>query len=135
MKRINGPTRHSAGYVLVRAEDHPRAVHGRVCEHVLVVERALGRLLPSSVAIHHVNEIKSDNRNCNLVVLQNQGEHIELHARLRVLRAGGDPWTQRMCCVCHQPKAFGEFYAPKDRRISSRCKQCSRDRFPRREAA
>ena len=41
-----GRTRHKAGYVMVRAPDHPRATSGPyVFEHILVAEDLLGRFL------------------------------------------------------------------------------------------
>lgn len=114
----------SLGYVRVMCPGHPRAIRGYVHEHVLVVERALGRYLQSPAVVHHVNEVRSDNTPSNLVVLQSQSEHVELHARLRVLRSGGDPWRQRMCSCCG-PCALTEFYKPKDRAFSSLCRKCS----------
>lgn len=128
-RRRLGLIDHVGGYRLASAPGHARATHGRILEHVAIVESVLGRALPDGAVIHHVNEIKGDNRNANLAVLQGQREHVELHARLRVLRAGGNPWTQRLCCYCHHPKAFDDFYRHlKDREYSSACKDCSRSR-------
>ena len=102
---------------------------GYVKEHILVAEEAVGHTLQTGAVVHHINEIKSDNRNMDLVVLQDHAEHAALHYRLRVLRAGGDPWTQRFCCGCHQLLDKSEFYRVKrDAGYHGECKQCSRAR-------
>lgn len=128
MHRTLGPTMDTSGYVLVRAEGHPRAILGRVLEHIIVAERVIGHLLPVGVTVHHVNEDKTDNRPGNLAVLQSQSEHVALHARLRVLRAGGNPWTDRLCCYCHIAKDQSAFYELAGGQRSSACKDCSRKR-------
>lgn len=90
------------GHVSMRAPEHPRATSfGRVHEHVLVAERALGRVLPDGVEIHHVNEDPSDNRSCNLVICQDHAYHMLLHKRMRALAACGDA-NARPCRFCHK---------------------------------
>jgi hypothetical protein len=115
------------GYALVWAPDHPR-VHadGYIFEHIAVVEKALGHYLPATAKVHHHNGVKDNNRNDNLVALENDGEHSSLHQRRRVQLAGGDPWTQSICCRCHRPKDKSEFYVLKSGRLSGDCKECSR---------
>lgn len=59
---------HENGYVRVRAPDHPRA-HDRnpyVLEHILVMERVLGRYLVPNERVHHRNGRRNDNRAENL---------------------------------------------------------------------
>lgn len=44
------------GYVQFCIPNHPRASSkGTVAEHVVVVERAMGKYLPSTVHVHHVD--------------------------------------------------------------------------------
>jgi hypothetical protein len=76
----NGGIGYSNGYVLKRAEDHPRA-RGKghyVAEHILVAEATLGRLLAAEEIVHHINHDPRDNRSENLVVMS-AGEHSTLH--------------------------------------------------------
>lgn len=116
------------GYVAVYIPGHPRATKGFVLEHVVMAERAVGRPLPIGAIVHHVNDNKQDNRRDNFAVLENHAEHRNLHVRRAVLRAGGNPWTQRVCCYCKVPKDFAAFYKPKDRARTSECKECARSR-------
>jgi HNH endonuclease len=61
-----GRTRHKAGYVMVRAPDHPRASLGYVFEHILVAEELIGRFLMEGESVHHMNGVRDDNRPENL---------------------------------------------------------------------
>ena len=84
-----GGRQEQRGYVIITvAEPHPRFGR-RVPEHVLIVEKVLGRLLKyisqahrDNETVHHINEIKKDNRNKNLLICTH-GYHMSLHHRMR----------------------------------------------------
>jgi hypothetical protein len=69
--------KHSQGYVLEYARDHPRAHNGYVYQHVLVWERHHGSLSEGYV-VHHINHVKDDNRLENLHAMP-FGDHSRLH--------------------------------------------------------
>lgn len=125
---------------LSHEETHPRFKGGRVAntgyrmrrvgqlEHRVIVEKLLGRALPSRVEVHHVNEIRSDNSRGNLVVCENRAYHMLLHARARVLRAGGRPGRDKICGRCRRvlPLAdFGEVNKRGRRVPACYCRQCN----------
>jgi hypothetical protein len=74
-----GKTKHK-GYVLVLCKKHPRAnKDGYVPEHVLVAELKLGRFLKKTEVVHHINGIRDDNQEKNIIVLKNQAKHFRSH--------------------------------------------------------
>lgn len=64
-----------------------------------VAENALGRTLPSSVQVHHVDGDKSNNKNSNLVICPNQAYHNLLHLRTDAINNGA-PAYFRKCPYC-----------------------------------
>lgn len=66
------------GYVRVLRPKHPHNNRGYCYEHRLVVEQRLGRYLETSEVIHHISEIKTDNRWENLFVTT-ISEHSAIH--------------------------------------------------------
>ena len=78
----------SRRYVSVYRPEHPRADKtGYVAEHLLVWEKAHGKLPPEGWIIHHLNGIKSDNRPENLVALPSTKHTNVLRAKAERIKA------------------------------------------------
>jgi len=77
-------------------------VNGRnTREHVMVVERVMGKPLPPGAIIHHADEDRSNNDPSNLVVCPNHKYHHLLHVRMRAKKACGNA-NWRKCPFCGQ---------------------------------
>ena len=69
------------GYIRVNiGRQHPFGHKGYVGAHRLVMEAHLKRYLTPDETVHHINEIKNDNRLENLY-LCSQEEHVQIHNR------------------------------------------------------
>jgi outer membrane cobalamin receptor len=66
------------GYVRILMPEHPKNIRGYAYEHRLLMEKYLGRFLEAWETVHHINEIKEDNRLDNLF-LCSHSEHSALH--------------------------------------------------------
>ena len=79
-----GGTRKNQGYRMIYMPTHPDAEKsgGYVFEHRLVMEQVMGRPLAAGEEVHHVNEVRNDNRPENLELLT-KSEHMAHHANKR----------------------------------------------------
>jgi hypothetical protein len=66
------------GYVLIKVPEHPKSFRGWYYEHRLIMEKEIDRVLQDWETIHHINEIKIDNRLINLF-LCSRLEHNKAH--------------------------------------------------------
>jgi hypothetical protein len=99
------------GYHMTYVPTHPRASNGYVRTHILIAEKALGRLLPSSVQVHHARGVSN---NKYLVICEDDAYHRLLHQRTRAYRASGSV-TAVKCRYCKKWNEVGvkEMYTPK----------------------
>ncbi len=81
-----GTYKSTQGYIYVLQKGHPRAWKTRpyVPKQILVAEKCLNRYLTKQEAIHHINEIKDDNRLENLYLFPNEAEHQRYHRNLHL---------------------------------------------------
>lgn len=79
-----GRVQHPEGYVYILSKNHPRKnKSGYVYEHILVMEKILGRYKWPEEVVHHINGKKHDNRPSNLMLFPNNASHIRYHRLLR----------------------------------------------------
>ncbi len=92
--------------------------------HRMRAEKALGKPLPFGAVVHHADGSK--NAYAPLVICQDNPYHTSLHRRMRVQKAGGDPWLDKICAKCKQIKPKTEFW--KDRTspegLATKCSVC-----------
>lgn len=69
-----------SGYILIYSPKHPHARKGYIREHRFVMEQKIGRLLRLDEVVHHINEIKDDNRIENLRIMSTS-EHRKIHKK------------------------------------------------------
>lgn len=93
----------------------------QVYEHRVLAERALGRALPGDAVVHHYSGTA-------LVICQDQSYHGLLHRRWRVIKAGGNPNTDKICKRCQQVKAQSEFGSNRSTHdgLQAGCRECQR---------
>lgn len=78
---IGGCVADGYGYVYIKKRDHPNCnCNGYIYEHRLVMEEFLGRYLAKEEVVHHINEIRDNNRIENLMLFANNKEHKAYHA-------------------------------------------------------
>lgn len=88
LKGIGHKKERKDGYVSIYFPDHPKSSKdGYILEHVLVMECCIGRHLEKEEVVHHINEIKDDNRFKNLKIMT-RGEHASYHLKKRYKKEG-----------------------------------------------
>lgn len=78
-----GKSKSTPGYILIYSPKHPATFKGYILEHRLVAEKSLGRFLKKGECVHHINNIKNDNRPENLIVFGTIKEHSKFHQEMR----------------------------------------------------
>lgn len=113
----------------------PNRKERNVLAHRLRAERALGHPLPARSVVHHVNE-QDWSATAPLVICEDQGYHKFLHYRARIVKAGGNPNTEKICSSCLAVLPLSAFYTMRRNqrrawaaeRHQSRCKDCASQR-------
>ena len=110
-------------YVLVKAPQHPkRNKDGLYWEHIIIAEQYLGRYLRSGESVHHINEIKTDNRIENLFVCTRL-EHDKAHGMKNVsLFKLKVTWKSKKCESCGVLFYGSESVIKRRKRCNSQCK-------------
>lgn len=80
-----GITLDKRGYVLLNRPEHPKNHNNYVYEHILVMEKHIGRYLTDIEEVHHINGNKGDNRIENLFLCSNHGVHMKLEAGWKLI--------------------------------------------------
>lgn len=103
------------GYLWEWCPGHPRAAHGVVLQHRLVVEVSIGRFLSKAERVHHRNHCRWDNRPENLELFGSHADHMRAHWAGRgrndpaviaeVLSAAADP-TRTLASVPLAPASI-----------------------------
>jgi hypothetical protein len=92
------------GYKRILLPNHPKAdSKGYITEHTVMAETALGKPLPRNSVVHHHNPEQ-------LVICEDQAYHRLLHARTRIVKAGGNPNIHKICNACGELKQKEELH-------------------------
>lgn len=73
-------------------------VYAGKLQHQIIAEKVLGKPLPKDAVVHHVNGIRTDNRNENLVICSRKF-HATIHMRMRALADSGNA-NFKKCRLC-----------------------------------
>jgi len=90
---------NDSGYVMVYNPEHSRSSsNGYVREHILLIEKAIGKPFPFKSQTHHYGDISD---NTKIILCENQEYHYLLHIRADALKKCGNA-NFRRCKFCKE---------------------------------
>jgi len=90
------------GYRFVYAKDHPNAPKSnQMYEHIVVMEKKLGRFLSNEEVVHHIDGDRSNNHPNNLMVYKDNAVHCFNHYRKIALDSCGNADYVK-CWICKE---------------------------------
>jgi hypothetical protein len=117
-----GRVAQGKGYMKILKHDHPNNVDGYVKEHRLTYEEYYNCCLLPWTDIHHINEIKNDNKIENLYTVFHS-KHKNLHRK---------DMSDRYCLLCNSDKTYVKkngIYNWLKYEDGFICKRCYRKRY------
>ena len=72
------------GYIRIFIPKHPYSVYKYIFEHRLIIETYIKRYLLPKEIVHHINNIKDDNRPENLMAFTSQSVHKRFEKKLPI---------------------------------------------------
>ncbi len=124
---------HGSRMVTIKSYRAAPGTLGRTRLHVARAEQALGHPLPAGAEVHHADGSKSDT--APLVICQDHRYHRLLHVRTKVVKAGGNPNTEKVCGDCRAVKPLDAFNLMRNNKSDGRqpiCRDCGRVRETKR---
>lgn len=88
-------------YIYIWIPNNTTSQSNYVMEHILIVQRMLGKPIPPKAEIHHVDQNRGNNKNNNLVLCESVLYHRLLHTRTRAFDACGNA-SWRRCIICKE---------------------------------
>lgn len=113
------------GYKMIYMPTHHRADStGCVYEHIIVAEKKLKRNLKDGECVHHLNEIRNDNREENLIVFKTRADHTAFHKGCEILLEGDVyialMYENNICSICGSYKDYHAKFCIQCSRVASR---------------
>ncbi len=83
IKDYNRTKKRLGNFDIKISKDKGRYIYlNGIAEHILVVEKFIGRFLTPEERIHHLDENKSNNKIENLMLFENNSKHISFHSKV-----------------------------------------------------